>query len=118
VPISHPNGLKQGDTFEFVVQFNGKPLAGHEVSISYSNMDYSGQSSRGKVTTDASGKAQYRLEKPGLYLASIRLNEEGPLSADKPNRSYSKSLTFNVSAPREARPERADNANRMPRQAQ
>jgi len=102
VPISHPNQLTTGGVFEFVVQLNGKPLAEHEVSISYSNRDYSGRSSRASVKTDASGKASYKLDKPGLYMASIRFSEEAPVSADKPTLSYSKTLTFNVTTPREA----------------
>jgi len=102
VPITHPNQLTVAGVFEFVVQFNGKPLAGHDVSISYSNRDYSGKSSRASVKTDASGKARYKLDKPGLYMASVRFSEEGAVSADKPNLSYSKTLTFNVTAPSES----------------
>jgi len=105
VPVTHPNQLNVDTVFEFIVQNDGKPLAQHDVSISYSNMDYSGQSSRNAVKTDASGKVSYKLEKPGMYMATVRIAEETPLSADKPNVSYSKALTFNVTAPRAPRAE-------------
>jgi len=105
VPITHPNQLTVGGVFAFVVQLNGKPLAEQDVSISYSTRDYSGESSRASVKTDASGKARYKLDKPGLYMASVRFNEEGAVSADKPNLSYSKTLTFNVTNPSEAKAE-------------
>jgi len=105
VPITHPNQLTVGGVFEFVVQLNGKPLAEQDVSISYSTRDYSGKSSRASVKTDASGKARYKLDKPGLYMASVRFNEEGEVSADKPNLSYSKTLTFNVTTPSETKAE-------------
>jgi len=112
VPISHPNQLTAGGVFEFVVQLNGKPLAEHEVSISYSTRDYSGKSSRASVNTDASGKARYKLDNPGLYMASIRFSEEAPVSADKASLIYSKTLTFNVTTPREAAAEGGRNAER------
>jgi len=99
VPISHPNRLSVGGKFEFAVHYNGKPLAEHAVSVVHSDMDFSGRSQRESLKTDARGRVSYALDKQGVYMASIRYAEDGPLRADKPNMSYSTSLTFNVTKP-------------------
>jgi len=99
VPVSHPNRLSVGGKFDFAVHYNGKPLPDHAVSLVYSNMDFSGRSQRESLKTDAQGRVSYALAKPGVYMASIRYAEDGPVRADKPNMSYSTSLTFNVTTP-------------------
>jgi len=99
VPISHPNRLTLGGKFDFAVHYNGRPLADHAVSLVHSDMDFSGRSQRASLKTDARGRVSYALDKAGVYMASIRYAEEGPVRADKPNMSYSNSLTFNVTKP-------------------
>jgi len=99
VPISHPNRLTLGGSFEFAVHYNGRPLADHAVALVHSDMDFSGRSHRESLKTDARGRVSYALTKYGVYMASIRYAEDGPVRADKPTMSYSNSLTFNVTKP-------------------
>jgi len=99
VPISHPNRLTLGGKFEFAVHYDGKPLADHAVTLVHSDMDFSGRSHRESLKTDASGRVSYALDKSGVYMASVRYAEDGPVRAETPTMSYSNSLTFNVTKP-------------------
>jgi len=98
VPSSHPGELFAGDTFAFAVHYDGKPLAGHAVNVVYSNMDFSGSSTRAELKTDAQGRIQHPLAQPGLYIAQVSYSTNTPLSAEKPTLRYSNTLTFHVSA--------------------
>jgi len=99
VTVSHPNELVVGDKFAFRVQLDGKPLANHQFSIAYSNMDLSGENSTASLTTDSKGAVSYPLEKAGVYMAMVRYSENAPLSDTTPGKVYSHSLTFNVTNP-------------------
>jgi len=101
VPISPPNQLFAGGRFDFRVQFNGKLLPNHKVDVVHSNMDLSGNSSRASVNTDRQGAVSYALSQPGVYMATVRYSEDGPVSASKPNLNYSHALTFQVAAPQD-----------------
>jgi len=101
VPVNAPDQLFAGGRFDFRVQFDGKLLPGHKVDVVYSNMDFSGKSQRISLNSDRQGKVSVPLSQPGVYMATVRFNEDAPVSASKPNRNYSHALTFQVAAPQD-----------------
>lgn len=96
VPITHPSDLFVDEKFEFVVQFDGKPLADQKVSIYRSPMDLASQSTVQQVSTDAQGKAVLPLAKSGIYLALIRHRAPAPAGAAAPMYGHNYTLTFRV----------------------
>jgi len=104
VPVSHPNQLYAGGRFDFRVQFDGKLLPDHKVDVVYSNMDFSGKSTRLSVNTDRQGAVSYPLAQPGVYMATVRFSDDAPLSATTPTRTYSHALTFKAVMPQAQSP--------------
>ncbi|WP_137175132.1 DUF4198 domain-containing protein [Massilia sp. HP4] len=96
VAITHPSDLFVDERFEFIVQFDGKPLVDQKVSIYRSPMDLASQSAVQHISTDALGKAVLPLAKPGIYLGLIRHRAPAPAGAAAPNYGHNYTLTFRV----------------------
>lgn len=71
-PLSHPNSVFVGQEAKFEVLFDGKPLAGHAVSVYAGQARYSDKKAVAEVTTDKAGRFSFKPEKPGVYLAMSR----------------------------------------------
>lgn len=98
VPATHPSDLFTGEAFEFVVQFNGLPLARQKVDIYRSPMDLASQHTAESLTTDAEGRIRYAMKQPGVYLALIRHRAPAPEGAAAPMYGNNYTLTFRVLA--------------------
>lgn len=98
VPVTHPSDLFTGEAFEFVVQFNGQPLARQKVDIYRSPMDLASQHTAESLTTDAEGRIRYAMKQPGVYLALIRHRAPAPEGAAAPMYGNNYTLTFRVLA--------------------
>lgn len=70
--LSHPNSLFVGQEMKFEVLFDGKPLAGHAVSVYAGQARYSDKKVVAEVTSDQAGRFSFKPEKPGVYLAMSR----------------------------------------------
>lgn len=70
--LSHPNSVFIGQEMKFEVLFEGKPLAGHAVSVYAGQARYSDQKAVAEVTTDKAGRFSFKPGKPGVYLAMSR----------------------------------------------
>lgn len=70
--LSHPNSVFVGQEMKFEVLFDGKPLAGHAVSVYAGQARYSDKKAVAEVVTDRAGRFSFKPEKPGVYLAMSR----------------------------------------------
>lgn len=70
--LSHPNSIFVGKAMSFEVLFDGKPLAGHAVSVYTGQARYSDKKAFAEVTTDKAGRFSFKPDKPGVYLAMSR----------------------------------------------
>ena len=70
--LSHPNSLFVGSEMKFEVLFDGKPLAGHTVSVYIGQQRYSDKKAFAEVITDKAGRFSFKPDKPGVYLAMSR----------------------------------------------
>jgi len=97
VPITHPNDLYTGETFQFAVHFDGKPLAGNTLDIYRSNTSKAeSEHSVISLTTDAQGRATFTLKQSGLYQAYVRHDSKAPAGAAAPTYGNRYALTFRV----------------------
>lgn len=70
--LSHPNSVFVGKEMKFEVLFDGKPLAGHAVSMYAGQARYADKKAIAEVTTDKEGRFTFKADKPGVYLAMSR----------------------------------------------
>lgn len=96
VAITHPSDLFVNEKFDFLVQYDGKPLANQKVSVYRSPMDLASQSTVQQLATDADGKVALPLTKSGLYLALVRYQAPAPAGAAAPMYGNNYTLTFRV----------------------
>jgi uncharacterized GH25 family protein len=96
VAVTHPSDLFVNEKFNFVVQYDGKPLPNQKVSVYRSPMDFASQSTVQNVSTDADGKVALPLTKAGIYLALIRYQAPAPAGAAAPMYGNNYTLTFRV----------------------
>lgn len=96
VPVTHPSDLFTGEKFDFVVQFDGQPLAGHKVDLYRSAMDLASQHSAQSLSTDAQGRISAPLAKSGVYLVLVRHRAPAPQGAAAPSYGHNTTLTFRV----------------------
>lgn len=99
VPVTHPSDLFTNERFDFMVQFDGRPLAGQKVDIYRSPMDLSSQHSARSLETDEQGRVSYALDKAGIHLALIRHRAPAPRGAAAPMYGHNYTLTFRVIDP-------------------
>lgn len=96
VPTTHPNDLFVGETFDFTVQYDGKPLADQKVEVTEAVWTSDRKPQVVTVLTDAQGKASVKLERAGTWLALTRYRTRAPAGAPVDEYSNSYTLTFRV----------------------
>ncbi len=98
VPLTHPNDLYAGERFEFVVQYDGQPLADHAVEISEAVWAADRTPARHALKTDAQGHAVLAPLAPGAWLVLVRHRTAAPEGSQTSQISNSTTLTFRVLA--------------------
>jgi uncharacterized GH25 family protein len=98
VPETDPASLKSGQPLAVRILFRGKPLAGVKVGAMYAGAETSGHTYPVSTTTDKSGGAVLKLDRPGLWYA--RLIHMVPANGDPDFdwRSFFATLVFEVPA--------------------
>lgn len=95
-PVTHPNGITAGSDAAFVLLFNGKPLAGVDVTLFRAAGVYDGRKVAGQVKSDAAGRFILKPGDAGTYLLLVRHRAQSPTGAQTPWRSYSYTLAFDA----------------------
>lgn len=96
VPVTHPGDLYVGETFTFEVRYDGRPLADQKVEITEAVWGSDRKPEIVVLTTDASGRADFRMEHAGNWLALTRHRTKAPEGAAASEYSNSYTLTFRV----------------------
>lgn len=95
-PITHPNAVFLDEGFELSVTYGGKPLADFETTLYRQGGGYDAKPFEQVNKTDASGHLKLKFDQPGVYLIMARHRGDAPPGAATPYRSYTTSLTFEV----------------------
>lgn len=96
VADSHPNDLYVGEDFAFTVQYDGKPLADQKVEITEAVWTSDRKPQVVTLLTDAQGRAVFKLERAGTWVALSRHRTPAPAAAAVAEYSNSYTLTFRV----------------------
>lgn len=99
VPVSHPSDLYVGEEFEFVVRYDGQPLAAQKVDVSEAVWTSDRKPQMETLTSDAQGRVRLPLRRPGTFVALSRHRSTAPAGAAATEYSNSYTLTFQVLAP-------------------
>lgn len=96
VPVTHPNDLYVGERFEFVVQYDGQPLADQKVDITEAVWTSDRKPHTETLLTDAQGRAALDLRQAGTWIALTRHRTPAPAGSPTAEYSNSYTLTFRV----------------------
>jgi hypothetical protein len=95
-PVTHPDAVFMDEGFELVLSYGGKPLANFETTLYRQGGAYDEKPFEQVNKTDAAGHLRLKFDRPGVYLVMARHRGEAPPGAATPFRSYTTSLTFEV----------------------
>lgn len=94
--VTHPNAIASGGAAKFALLFDGKPLAGVEVTLFRAAGVHDGKKVAGKATSDAQGRFSLTPGDAGIYLILVRHRAEAPAGSATPYRSYTYTLAFDA----------------------
>jgi hypothetical protein len=95
-PVTHPNAIFLDEGFDLSVSYGGKPLTNFETTLYRQGGGYDEKSFAQLNKTDARGRLKLKFDQPRVYLIMARHRGEAPTGAATPWRSYTTSLTFEV----------------------
>lgn len=95
-PVTHPNAIFMDEGFDLAVSYGGKPLPNFELILYRQDGAYDEKPFEQFHKTDAAGKLKLKFGRPGVYLIMGRHMGDSPAGAQTPYRSYTTSLTFEV----------------------
>lgn len=95
-PVTHPNDVYLDTGFKLKVLFDGKPVPNQEVEIWRDGGAYDEPAYTRKIKSGADGGIEIKFDRPGAYLIWTRLSAPSPAGAQTPIRSYTTSLTLEV----------------------
>lgn len=96
VPLTHPNDLYAGERFEFLVHYDGQPLADQKVEIAEAVWSSDRKPHTEVLLTDTQGRVTLELREPGTWLALTRHRTKAPAGSPTAEISNSVTLTFRV----------------------
>lgn len=94
--VTHPNSIASGSDARFVLLFEGKALAGAEVTVFRSAGRYDGRKVAAQIRTGSDGSFSVKPEDAGTYLILARHRAAAPAGAETPYRSYTYTLVFDA----------------------
>lgn len=95
-PVTHPGSITAGGDAEFVLLFDGKPLAGTDVTLFRAAGNHDGRKVAGEVRSDANGRFRLKPQDAGVYLMLARHRTAAPAGSATPWRSYTYTLAFDA----------------------
>ncbi len=95
-PITHPSSIAAGSGAAFVLLFDGKPLAGTDVTLFRAAGNHDGRKVAAQLKSDAAGKFMLKPDDAGNYLILVRHRTTAPTGAETPYRSYTYTLAFDA----------------------
>ncbi|MEJ0061558.1 MAG: DUF4198 domain-containing protein [Terricaulis sp.] len=95
-PLTHPSAIFLDDGFRFRVAFDGAPLANQDVNVYRDGGIYDETPFHQVFRTDSNGELHLSFDRPGAYLIMTRHSADAPAGSATQIRSYTTSLTFEV----------------------
>lgn len=95
-PVTHPNDAYLDQPFRLRVLLDGQPVAGQEVEIWREGGAYDEPAFNRRLVSAADGGVETIFDRPGVYLIWTRRSADAPAGAAAPIRSYTTSLTLEV----------------------
>ncbi len=87
-PVTHPNDLVVGETAQFRLVLDGKPVAGIDVEVVPGGIRYRDKLRDFKVTTDQDGKFAIKWDAPGMYwIEAVMKDSENVMPPAKERRA-------------------------------
>jgi len=93
---THPSAIYMDDGLVVTVTFDGAPLAGQALELDREGGGYEEPRFHQALRTDAQGRVKLTFDRPGAYLLMTRHQAAAPAGAETAVRSYTTSLTFEV----------------------
>lgn len=94
--LTHPNDFYVGETAEFVLKKDGKPLADTELKLERASARFLPSRDETTLTTDANGKISIDWKNAGRYVLSIEFKGEKPKDKLKAQQRIRYYATFEV----------------------
>lgn len=94
--VTHPSDIVSGSSANFVLLFDGKPLAGSDVTLFRAAGAQDGRKVAAQTKSDAAGKFTLKPDDAGRYLILVRHRTTAPAGAASPYRSYTYTLAFDA----------------------
>ena len=95
-PDQHPSTLTQGDMFDITLTFDGAPLADQALVLTRSGQKDRFGDDGFTFVSDIDGRLSIPLYDVGTHLIMTRMQAPAPEGAETDIRSYTTSLTFDV----------------------
>lgn len=94
--VTHPNAITAGSTADFILLFDGKPLAATDITLFRAAGLHDGRKVAAQVKSDAAGRFTLRPDDAGTYLLLVRYRGQAPAGSATPWRSYTYTLAFDA----------------------
>ncbi|MEG3085967.1 DUF4198 domain-containing protein [Sphingomonas sp. PB4P5] len=94
--VTHPSDITSGSAANFVLLFDGKPLAGSDVTLFRAAGAHDGRKVAAQTKSDAAGRFALTPDDAGQYLILVRHRTTAPAGAATPYRSYTYTLAFDA----------------------
>ena len=98
VPLANPVSLSVGDALPLEVRLHARPAAGAEVFAVYEGFESEDHEAPVNTTTDKEGKAQVKLDRPGLWLVYARVERAAAAETGLDRENYRGYLLMKVAA--------------------
>lgn len=96
-PVTHPSEIYLESGFSVQVTLDGRPVPNQALELTRDGGRYDDPPFVQTLHTDAQGALTITFDRPGAYLLMTRLSADAPAGSPTPVRSYTTSLTFEVS---------------------
>ena len=94
--MTHPSAVVAGSSAEFVLLFDGKPMAGTEITLFRSAGVYDGRKIAAQIKSGMDGRFSLTPSDAGTYLILARHRGAAPSGSETPYRSYTYTLAFDA----------------------
>lgn len=93
---THPGKITAGTTADFLLLFDGKPLAQTDVTLFRSAGTYDGRKIAAQLKSGGDGRFSLTPGDAGTYLILVRHRGAAPAGSETPYRSYTYTLAFDA----------------------
>lgn len=94
-PVTHPNEIYLDEGFDFRLTFDGAPMPGQVMTLYRDGGTYADDKGASEIIA-GDGVTTISFAEPGMYMLMTRHQDDAPEGAETDIRSYTTSITFEV----------------------